>query len=275
MDTETFAIARLYDAEKVLNMQSFDCCEIYFSVAGDEHIFIGDQAYEFHPGDIVFIDSFEKHCLSKMDRAFHERVAMSIYPQYLRQLSTPQTDLSYCFTHHARPIGHRVSLNEKERRQFLYYISRLSDERNFGQDIVDQAVFMELMSFLNEVFLAHCIQEPIRKQAASKSRYAQIDEILSYINHHFTENLNIPALAAYFYLSTSYLHRIFKEATGTTINRYITDKRISRAKVLLAEGYSVAETSRLCGFGDYSNFFRAFTRIVGIPPKKYAACARK
>ena len=76
--------------------------------------------------------------------------------------------------------------------------------------------------------------------------------------------------AAHFYLSSSYLCRIFKDETGTTINRYITAKRISRAKALLAEGYSVTETCGMCGFQDYSNFLKAFTKAVGISPKKYA-----
>ena len=78
-------------------------------------------------------------------------------------------------------------------------------------------------------------------------------------------------LASHFYLSSSYLCRIFKDSTGTTINQYITAKRISRAKVLLAEGHPVAETGSLCGFGDYSNFLKSFTRAVGVSPKKYAA----
>ena len=80
--------------------------------------------------------------------------------------------------------------------------------------------------------------------------------------------------AFHFYLSSSYLCRIFKDSTGTTINQYITAKRISRAKVLLAEGHPVAEDSSLCGFGDYSNFLKAFTKIVGISPSKYAAFMR-
>ena len=74
-------------------------------------------------------------------------------------------------------------------------------------------------------------------------------------------------LAASFFLSESYICRIFKQATGTTINQYITAKRISRAKILLAEGRTVTEACSLCGFGDYSNFLKSFTRAVGISPK--------
>ena len=90
------------------------------------------------------------------------------------------------------------------------------------------------------------------------------------MNLNLTEELTIGKLASHFYLSSSYLCRIFKDETGTTINRYITAKRITRAKELLSEGYSVTETCGMCGFQDYSNFLKAFTKAVGISQKKYA-----
>ena len=73
-----------------------------------------------------------------------------------------------------------------------------------------------------------------------------------------------------FYLSGSYICRIFKQATGTTINKYITARRISIAKAHLSMGASVGEAFEKSGFGDYSSFFKAFTKTVGMSPKKYA-----
>ena len=35
-------------------------------------------------------------------------------------------------------------------------------------------------------------------------------------------------------------------------------------------GYSVTEACEMCGFNDYSNYLKAFTKAVGISPKKYA-----
>ena len=94
------------------------------------------------------------------------------------------------------------------------------------------------------------------------------------MNQNLTEELTIQNLASHFYLSPSYLCKIFKTETGTTINRYITAKRITQAKALLAEGYSVTDVCPMCGFNDYSNFLKAFTKAVGISPKKYAQFER-
>ncbi len=54
------------------------------------------------------------------------------------------------------------------------------------------------------------------------------------------------------------------------INKYITTKRITISKSLLSQGYSVNEACEACGFNDYSNYLKAFTKAVGISPKKYA-----
>ena len=72
------------------------------------------------------------------------------------------------------------------------------------------------------------------------------------------------------FFSKNYLSKIFKQETGTSINKYITAQRITLAKSLLTNGHSVADACNMCGFRDYSNFLKTFTKIVGVSPKKYA-----
>lgn len=187
------------------------------------------------------------------------RVVISICPEYLKRFSTEFTDLNYCFTYRNPVLGHKLSLSEEERKRFLYFIHKLSEERGFGQDVLDQAVFWSWWPFWT-VFFVYTVSRlwPLSFTVRHKSERGlstlKSTRFLDYINQNLAENLSISMLAAHFYLSNSYLCKIFKTATGTTINRYITAKRISQAKAMLAEGYSVAETGSLCGFGDYSNF---------------------
>lgn len=273
LETKTFAVAHMYNDEKTMSIHIHDCYEIYFSISGGKQFLIDNRVYEFMPGDIFFINQYESHHLTQIDQMTHERIVLSIYPEYLRRLSTEQTDLSFCFTCRETVFGHRITLSEEERKRFMYYVHKLSEQPEYGQDVLEQAVFTELMTCLNGIFLSRCRQKtdvPQSDAVRSGKHDARIDEILSYINQNLSEDLTIPILSEHFYLSGSYLCKIFKDETGTTINRYITAKRISRAKALLAEGYSVTETGNLCGFGDYSNFLKSFTKTVGVPPKKYA-----
>lgn len=269
VNTKTLAISHLYNTERTMDVHIHDCYEIYYSISGGKQFLIGDCLYDFVPGDIFFINTFESHHLLALDQLEHERVVIHIHPEYLKQFSTEQTDLNYCFSSRIGQYCNKCSLTANEQKRFMYFIHELSSENQYGQDLLDFSHFLKLMVFLNEIFAKKDRSES-EKISPSGKRYEQFNNILSYINQHLSEDLNIQGLANYFYLSPSYLCKIFKQETGTTINKYITAQRITLAKSLLTDGHSVADTCDMCGFGDYSNFLKTFTKIVGISPKKYS-----
>ena len=98
LDTQTFAAAHLYNDEKPMAIHIHDCYEIYFSISGGKQFLIDNRFYDFSPGDIFFINQYESHYLSQIDSVTHERIVLSIYPDYLKNCSSPQTDLNYCFS---------------------------------------------------------------------------------------------------------------------------------------------------------------------------------
>jgi AraC-like DNA-binding protein len=268
IQNQSFAIAHLYSDEKPMNMHIHDSYELYFSISGGKQFLIDNRFYNIQPGDLFFINQYESHHLTQIDSQIHERIVLSIYPDFLKSLSSVNTDLNYCFSCRTGLSGHRISLSEEEQKRFHYYIHKLSSIQGFGQDLMEKAAFLELMVYVNRLFIQHSQAEHAKEK--SESYHAQVDEILTYINQNIQNPLTIEELSGHFFLSPSYLCRIFKSATGTTINKYITAKRITLAKSFLVEGCTVNEACELCGFHDYSNFLKAFTKAVGISPKKYA-----
>lgn len=267
MENHSFAFAHLYNDEKAMDMHIHDCYEIYYSISGGKQFLIDNCFYDIQDGDIFMINQFESHFLSKIDRQKHERIIISIDPEYLKALSTSATDLNRCFHFRDTEMPHRMHFTSEEQTRFLYFIHRFPDNAGPGEEILDKAVFLELMVFLNRAFDKRCSRPETENLPGSSRYHAQVDDILSYINTHIRENLSLEELFSHFYLSSSYLCRIFKAATGTTINKYVTAKRITLSKSLLTQGYSVNETCEECGFNDYSNFLKAFTRAVGVSPK--------
>ena len=161
-----------------------------------------------------------------------------------------------------------ISLNKEQQKRFLYYINKITGAEGYGHDIMEQTAFMELMVLINTTLQTN--------EAHEVTAYAynhQVDDILAYINQNITTPITIEQLAGEFFLSESYICRIFKQATGTTINKYICARRISIAKSLLNDGASATEAYEKSGFSDYSNFFKSFTKAVGMSPKKYAQCS--
>lgn len=267
IDNKYFSVAHLYNDEKPMDMHIHDCYEIYYSISGGKQFLIDNCFYDIEPGDIFFINQYESHHLTQIDTGIHERIVLAIYPDYLQSLSSADTDLSHCFTYREEGSPHKLHFDMDMGKRFIYLIHKITDAVGFGADLTEKCALTELMVFVNKSFYQSCHSVQPESPVAN---HAQVDDILTYINRHISEELSLDNLSAHFYLSSSYLCRIFKSTTGTTINKYITARRITIAKSLLNEGLSVSETCEKCGFNDYSNFLKAFTKAVGISPKKYA-----
>jgi AraC family transcriptional regulator len=64
--------------------------------------------------------------------------------------------------------------------------------------------------------------------------------------------------------------RAFREATGLPPHRYLTLRRIERAKeLLLGTDQSLIEIALATGFGSQSHFTASFREAVGVTPKRY------
>lgn len=83
-------------------------------------------------------------------------------------------------------------------------------------------------------------------------------------------NLSVKDIGAYMHLSAGYVCTIFKSATGQTLNQYITQYRMERAKELLGDvRIRIGDISAAVGYGDSSYFGKLFRRTVGLSPSDY------
>ena len=95
-------------------------------------------------------------------------------------------------------------------------------------------------------------------------------QILTYINEHFTEPVNLDSLAGHFYISKYHLSREFKKEYNQTIIQYVLNKRITYAKELLRfTDMNIGEVARKCGIGDMNYFNKAFRKVEGSTASEY------
>jgi AraC-like DNA-binding protein len=208
--------------------------------------------------------------LTQIDKMIHERIVLFVDPDYVKKLSTAETNLDEFFSERPKNFSHRLSLDKNQKKKFLYYVDKITSTEGYGHDIIEEAAFMELLVMLNEISDKSKPKKSRQPKASGKEYNHQINDILAYINNNISSQITLEQLSSEFFLSESYICRIFKASTGTTINKYIVSRRISVAKALLADGMSVTEAFENSGFTDYSNFFKAFTKAVGMSPKKFA-----
>ena len=85
------------------------------------------------------------------------------------------------------------------------------------------------------------------------------------------KSVDVPLLASGLAMSPRQLHRKLVALTGYTPAGYIRRLKIKQAKTLIDTHpeMSFSEVADQAGFGDYSNFVRAFRDVVGVTPSEY------
>jgi AraC family transcriptional regulator len=102
----------------------------------------------------------------------------------------------------------------------------------------------------------------------------KLKQLKDYIEENLGEDLAIATLAAQIPMSQFHFARAFKTATGESPHRYIMQRRIERAKILLSVAQlTVAEVAYQVGFSNQSHFTAQFRKAVGITPKQFRECA--
>lgn len=98
----------------------------------------------------------------------------------------------------------------------------------------------------------------------------KLNKVKDYIEDGLAEDLSISDMAAIVHMSQFHFARAFKTATGTSPHRYLTLRRMERAKVLLkVTRISIAEIAYGLGFANHSHFIAQFRKATGTTPKSY------
>ncbi len=91
-------------------------------------------------------------------------------------------------------------------------------------------------------------------------------KVLKLIAKNRHSALSASGIAEELCVSVSHLEHVFKRDMNIPLHRYVLEKRLVRAKQLIAEGTSPTEAASVCGFGDYSGFYKQYKKYFGTAP---------
>lgn len=97
-----------------------------------------------------------------------------------------------------------------------------------------------------------------------------VREIISFIGENIGTQISNNTIAERFHFNSSYINRVFKKHTGTTLHEYILGVRVdAAAEKLKSESTSVSEIAKLTGFSGAVHFTKAFKKRMGVSPTEY------
>jgi AraC family transcriptional regulator len=96
----------------------------------------------------------------------------------------------------------------------------------------------------------------------------QFRRLAAFIEEHLDEDLSIARLAGSAAISASHFKMLFKRTTGMPVHQYVVQRRVERARTLLASGdLSASQVALAAGFAHQSHMARAMRRLLGVTPR--------
>lgn len=97
-----------------------------------------------------------------------------------------------------------------------------------------------------------------------------MEEAKAYIDGNLSEDISLDQVAAMVGLTPTYFSALFKKMTNETFVKYRINKRMERAKELLAVPHiRIVDVASEVGYEDYPHFTKTFKKIVGLSPSDY------
>lgn len=159
----------------------------------------------------------------------------------------------------------------------LIYNIALSLQRELLEPGFNEQLYLDsLLRFLyTHLIRSYCIKSLI----SSKNRKLnpeQLQKVFDYIQVHFSRNsLLVDQIAAVINLSPNYFSELFKNTTGLSPYRYVTEQRVEEAKFLLSKtDLEIAEIALEVGFYNQSHLTRQFKKFTGVTPNQFRKSVR-
>jgi len=229
--------------------------EILHFISGKGKQHVEGSEYPLNDGDILIMRHTEAHYIEIDPSQPYERLAIHFDTELLKDID---------------PDGHLLMpFRDREQGKYNLFTPAVFPNDNYLmylRAITTAAEDQRLQVVTNLLALLNELYNVAVKREESIGNETTAYKIVRYVNAHISEELSLENICNQFFISKPQLCRLFKRATGSTVWNYITIKRLLLAERLIKRGTPVIRAASMCGFGDYSSFYRAYRKHFGKSP---------
>lgn len=239
--------------------------EISYTMSGKISKFtIAGTVHETNTGDILVINSNEVHSI--WDEHNKTKALSLIFPYAFIKSEIPDYD------NKSFRLTNRSAFTELQREKLAELRSLL--DRYFvvmeSEGAAKARLLLKGMLYQMLFLLDTYFSVPKTEKNRGIASLPLISAITEYIDENLDKDLAVDKLAASFHLSYTYLCRLFKKETGSTIHSYIVEQRLNKAvKLLMFTDKNIRYIVDACGFPNQKSFASAFKNKYGLTPKRY------
>ncbi|MGN0558005.1 MAG: AraC family transcriptional regulator [Acutalibacteraceae bacterium] len=226
----------------------------FLVLSGSGELLYDGAVYKLKTNNAVFIDCKKQYSHKTSDDLwmlkwvhFYGLSMPDIYDKYISRGGEPVLELD-------------------NPQAVIELLDELYDTAGSDDYVRDMRINEKLCSLLTVIMSKSW--NPQNSNTSRKRR--EIHNIKAWIDENFKEKITLDDLSKKFFIDKYYLTKIFKEQYGTTINSYILNKRITKAKQLLRfTDKSIEQISDEIGIKDANYFSRIFKKIESASPGEY------
>ena len=244
-----------------------DSYEVFMAMSPNIRYHIEGRAYDLDTYDVIITNEKEIHRPSIIAPGPYERRFVQFKPVVFYNFFSDSYNPLNIFKARELGINNKIALSELGYgpiNAIFDELEQLFKTRSAKNMVVAKSLILRLISELEESYL---------KNVSAKEEGMVVDErienIISELNQNYDKPFSLDELSRRHFMDKYYLCHLFKEITGFSLLEYVQSKRIQQAKMLISQGTGIMEAARISGFEEYSNFYKTFSKLVKMPPKKY------
>ncbi|HWB24116.1 MAG TPA: AraC family transcriptional regulator [Chitinophagaceae bacterium] len=230
---------------------------------GTRHV--GNHFCNYENGDLVLIGpnlphsgfGLNAHCL-------HEEVVVQIKQDVFTDsfLSLPEMTSINHLLEKAKCGMHFTGETKLRLTRKLLRLSKLSPFDRF----IELAYILQLMANSAEYEL---LNPEIMLPAAMKKNNIRLQNIFTYVEQHFHEEVDIQKVASLAGLSVPSFCTYFKKIMRITFTDFLNQYRIQRSCILLQQDKTISEACFECGFNNVTYFNKVFKKFLNTTPSAF------
>ena len=226
--------------------------ELCFPVKDSLVCCVNGEKFEVEAGEIAFIDSFDVHYFEISKGS--SRYAVVIGAEFL-------SNFYEMYGKKNSRVRFPRKLFDKEKNKILFTIVR-----EWGEHF-ETCNHLQNLGYVN--LLLGTIAERYGIEYSDSENDNLIVKILSFINEHFKEQIDLELLSKTFGYSKSTVSRAISTAIGEDLRTYVNLIRARNVHKLLQSNpeMTVAEAAIKSGFNSLKTFYRAYGQVFDENPK--------
>ena len=119
-------------------------------------------------------------------------------------------------------------------------------------------------------YMLERLYEESCKQISKANEHDIYRKASQFIKEHYTEGITVADVSKHINYSESYFGYAFKKKYKMTVNQYVRELQLAKAKDLLENtSFSVSSVASYVGFDDFNYFSSLFKNHFGLSPKEY------